>query len=326
MSAPTGRKRVRRSAHSFAATPFGIICQKDTCPCPLVGRLAVVPTARTLRSHVAVHYCADVRQDFAAIRRELIADTHQEKARARSDPTALRATLTPSSRGWFCSWCFYTSNEKPKVRRHVASAKCEPVFPDAGPLTIHRGEILVVADFGRRVPDAYVQRLLSAPPPSPPAPLSVTQPGLTYDESLKAVASVVDSFPEIHHPFLFHLARETGLSERLVEVVQLLDVAPRTGDHPCLPMVCEATNHYFDHVANMHVDQTNAVLKNALYKIGHDPDDSEYSFTRSHDPDVGLGGSKLAEGIRMSWDGLVNMSDRIHVFSNNRVYRTVCLE
>ena len=43
MSAPTGRKRVRRAAHSFAATPFGIICQKDTCPCPLVGRLAVVP-------------------------------------------------------------------------------------------------------------------------------------------------------------------------------------------------------------------------------------------------------------------------------------------
>ena len=74
------------------------------------------------------------------------------------------------------------------------------------------------------------------------------------------------------------MARETGLSERLVEEVQLLDVAPRTGDHPCLSMVCEATNHYFDHVANMHVDQTNAVLTNALYNIGHDPDDSEYSF------------------------------------------------
>ena len=58
-------------------------------------------------------------------------------------------------------------------------------------------------------------------------------------------------------------------------------------------MVCEATNHYFDHVANMHVDQTNAVLKNALYKIGHDPDDSEYSFTRSHDPDVGRMAQKI---------------------------------
>ena len=34
----------------------------------------------------------------------------------------------------------------------------------------------------------------------------------------------------------------------------------------------------------------------------------------------------MAEGIRMSWDGLVNMSDRILVFSNNRVYRTVCIE
>ena len=156
MSAPTGRKRVRRSAHSFAATPFGIICQSDTCPCPLVGRLAVVPTAPALRYHVEHYLCADVRQDFAAIRRELIADTHQEKARARSDPTALRATLTPSSRGWFCSWCFYTSKKKPNVRRHVASAKCNPVFADAGPLTIHRGEILVVADLGRRVPDAYV--------------------------------------------------------------------------------------------------------------------------------------------------------------------------
>ena len=52
-------------------------------------------------------------------------------------------------------------------------------------------------------------------------------------------------------------------------------------------MVCEATNHYFDHVANMHVDQTNAVLMNALYKIGHDPDDSKYSFTRSQNPDIG---------------------------------------
>ena len=40
MSAPTGRERVRRSAHSFAATPFGIICQSDTvldgtAPAPL---------------------------------------------------------------------------------------------------------------------------------------------------------------------------------------------------------------------------------------------------------------------------------------------------
>ena len=34
----------------------------------------------------------------------------------------------------------------------------------------------------------------------------------------------------------------------------------------------------------------------------------------------------MAEGIRMSCDGLVNMSDRIRVFSNNRVYRTVCIE
>ena len=40
----------------------------------------------------------------------------------------------------------------------------------------------------------------------------------------------------------------------------------------------------------------------------------------------GLGGSTLAGGNRMSWAGLVNMSDRIHVFSNNRVYRTVCIE
>ena len=34
----------------------------------------------------------------------------------------------------------------------------------------------------------------------------------------------------------------------------------------------------------------------------------------------------MAEGIRMSWDGLVNMSERIRVLSNNRVYRTVFLE
>ena len=293
MSAPTGRKRVRRSVHSFAATPFGIICQGDICPSPLVGGLAVVPTAKALRKHVAVHICADSRQNFAAIRRELVADKHQEIARACSNPSALRATLTPSSRGWFCSWCFYTSNYNQNVRRHVASAKCNPVFADAGPLTIHRGEILVVADLGRRVPDAYVQRLLSAPPPPPPAPLSVTQPGLTYSESIRAVESVVDSFPQIHHPFLFHMARDTGLSERLVEEVQLLDVAPRTGDHPCLSMVCEATNHYFDHVANMHVDQTNAVLTNALYNIGHDPDDSEYSFFFNHDPDVGRMAQKI---------------------------------
>ena len=40
----------------------------------------------------------------------------------------------------------------------------------------------------------------------------------------------------------------------------------------------------------------------------------------------GLGGSTMAEGIRMSSGGLVNMSDRIRVFSKNRVYRTVCIE
>ena len=34
----------------------------------------------------------------------------------------------------------------------------------------------------------------------------------------------------------------------------------------------------------------------------------------------------MAEGNNMSCGGLVNMSDRIHVFSNNRVYRTVCIE
>ena len=39
-----------------------------------------------------------------------------------------------------------------------------------------------------------------------------------------------------------------------------------------------------------------------------------------------LGGSTLAEGIGMSWDDLVNMSDRIRVLSNNRVYRTECIE
>ena len=39
-----------------------------------------------------------------------------------------------------------------------------------------------------------------------------------------------------------------------------------------------------------------------------------------------LGASTLAEGIRMSWDDLVNMSDRIRVLSNNRVYRTECIE
>ena len=33
----------------------------------------------------------------------------------------------------------------------------------------------------------------------------------------------------------------------------------------------------------------------------------------------------MAEGIRMSWDGLVNMSDRISELSNNRAYRTVSL-
>ena len=40
----------------------------------------------------------------------------------------------------------------------------------------------------------------------------------------------------------------------------------------------------------------------------------------------GLGGSTMAEGIRMSCGGLVNMSYRIRVLSNNRVYRTVCIE
>ena len=40
----------------------------------------------------------------------------------------------------------------------------------------------------------------------------------------------------------------------------------------------------------------------------------------------GLGVSAMTEGIRMSCGGLVNMSDRIHVFSNNRVYKTVCIE
>ena len=39
-----------------------------------------------------------------------------------------------------------------------------------------------------------------------------------------------------------------------------------------------------------------------------------------------LGGSTLAEGIRMSYDGLVNMSDRIRVLTNNHAYRTVCIE
>ena len=40
----------------------------------------------------------------------------------------------------------------------------------------------------------------------------------------------------------------------------------------------------------------------------------------------GLGGSTLAEGIRMSSGGLVNMSYRIRVLTNKRVYRTVCIE
>ena len=39
----------------------------------------------------------------------------------------------------------------------------------------------------------------------------------------------------------------------------------------------------------------------------------------------GLGGSTLAKGIRMSYDGLVNMSDRIRVLTNKRVYRTMCI-
>ena len=40
----------------------------------------------------------------------------------------------------------------------------------------------------------------------------------------------------------------------------------------------------------------------------------------------GLGGSTLAEGIRMSFDDLVNMNDRIRVLSNKRVYKIVCIE
>ena len=39
----------------------------------------------------------------------------------------------------------------------------------------------------------------------------------------------------------------------------------------------------------------------------------------------GLGGSAMAEGIRMSCGGLVNVSDRIRVFINKRVYRTVLI-
>ena len=39
----------------------------------------------------------------------------------------------------------------------------------------------------------------------------------------------------------------------------------------------------------------------------------------------GLGGSTLAKGIRMSYNGLVNMSDRIRLLTNKRVYRTVCI-
>ena len=39
-----------------------------------------------------------------------------------------------------------------------------------------------------------------------------------------------------------------------------------------------------------------------------------------------MGGSTLAEGIRRSCGGFVNMSDRIRVLTNNRVYRTVCIE
>ena len=34
----------------------------------------------------------------------------------------------------------------------------------------------------------------------------------------------------------------------------------------------------------------------------------------------------MAEGIRMCCGGLVKMSDRILVLTNNRVYRTVCIE
>ena len=34
----------------------------------------------------------------------------------------------------------------------------------------------------------------------------------------------------------------------------------------------------------------------------------------------------MAGGIRMSWDGLVNMTERIRLLNNNRAYRTVCIE
>ena len=34
----------------------------------------------------------------------------------------------------------------------------------------------------------------------------------------------------------------------------------------------------------------------------------------------------MAEGNRMSCVGLVNMTDCIRVLTNNRVYRTVCIE
>ena len=40
----------------------------------------------------------------------------------------------------------------------------------------------------------------------------------------------------------------------------------------------------------------------------------------------GLGGSTLAEGIRMSYDGLVNMNDRLRDFAINRAYGTLCKE
>ena len=49
----------------------------------------------------------------------------------------------------------------------------------------------------------------------------------------------------------------------------------------------------------MHVDQTNAVLKNALYKIGHDPDDSEYSrfrcWTHGAEDNLFLGQKKISK-------------------------------
>ena len=43
-------------------------------------------------------------------------------------------------------------------------------------------------------------------------------------------------------------------------------------------------------------------------------------------PARGLERSTMAGGIRMSWDGWVNICDRIRVLKNNRAYKTVCIE